>query len=132
TARGEVLGTKQQRRWSPVPTAPGEVVGRGTTGAAGSLVGGLLAVAGLEAGHTATGVEDLLLARVERVARAAHVGPDLAGRLGGAGLERVATGAHDRGGHVLRVDVLLHGISLGFCIRVERGRAPVNRMPARN
>lgn len=32
------------------------------------LLGRTLAEAGLEAGHTATGVEDLLLARVERVA----------------------------------------------------------------
>jgi hypothetical protein len=41
----------------------------GGTGAGdGTLLGGLLAVARLEAGHAATGVEDLLLARVERVA----------------------------------------------------------------
>ena len=45
------------------------------------LGGGLLAVARLEPGHAATGVEDLLLARVERVAGAADVGADLAGRL---------------------------------------------------
>src|SRR5690606_25654196 len=42
----------------------------------GVLLLGLLAVAGLEARDTATRVEDLLLARVERVAVRAHVGVD--------------------------------------------------------
>ena len=67
-----------------------------------------LAVAGLEAGHTATGVKNLLLARVERVAGRAHVDPDLTGGDGGPGLEGVAAGAGDRGGHVVGVDTLLH------------------------
>ena len=41
---------------------------------------GLLGVAGLEAGDAAAGVEDLLLAGVERVAVRAHVGVDRAAR----------------------------------------------------
>ena len=50
--------------------------------------GGLLGVAGLEAGDAAAGVEDLLLAGVERVALRAHVGVDDAGGGGAAGGER--------------------------------------------
>ena len=57
----------------------------------------LLAVARLEPGHAATGVEDLLLAGVERVAVRADVGVDVAARRRAAGGERVATGAGDRG-----------------------------------
>ena len=77
----------------------------------GELLGGgvgLLAVALVEPGHPATGVEDLLLARVERVALGADVGVDLAGRGRAAGGERVATGTGDRGLHVGGVQVLLH------------------------
>lgn len=48
------------------PTAPGEVVGRATGRRWRVLV--LLAVASLEACHATTGVEDFLLAGVERVA----------------------------------------------------------------
>src|SRR5690606_28463248 len=63
--------TTRQRRWSERTDCPWRGCRARTTGAAVSLLaGGLLAVAGLEAGHTATGVEDLLLARVERVAGA--------------------------------------------------------------
>src|SRR6185436_16127010 len=58
-------------------------------------------------GHAATGVEDLLLAGVERVALRAHVGSDLAGRLGAPRDERAATGAGHRGFDVLGVKVLL-------------------------
>ena len=64
----------QRKRRCRRRTSPG---GRGP--ALGSLASwrlGLLAVAGLEAGHAATGVEDLLLARVERVAGRADVGVD--------------------------------------------------------
>src|SRR5690349_3102412 len=75
-------------------------------------VSGLLGVAGLEAGHAATGVEDLLLAGVEGVAVGAHVGVDPAGRGGAAGGERVTAGAADLGLDVLRVDVGLHGCPL--------------------
>src|SRR6476661_2947237 len=85
---------------------------------AGDLLGGLLAVTGLEPGHAATGVEDLLLARVERVALRAHVGGDLAGRLGAARGERVATGTGDRGLHVVGVKVLLQRCLLEVVGRV--------------
>src|SRR6476659_11187640 len=76
----------------------------------GSLVGGgLLGVAGLEAGDAAAGVEDLLLAGVERVAVGAHVGVDHAVLRGAARRERVPAGAGHLGHVVVRVDVLLHG-----------------------
>src|SRR4051812_14265948 len=68
----------------------------------------LLGVAGLEAGHAAAGVEDLLLARVEGVAVGADLGVDDPARRGAARRERVAAGAGDLGQHVLGVDVLLH------------------------
>ena len=74
---------------------------------------GLLGVAGLEAGHAATGVEDLLLAGVEGVAVGADLGVDGAARRGAASRERVAAGAGHLGGHVLGVDVLLHGFLSG-------------------
>lgn len=70
-----------------------------------------LAEAGLEAGHTATGVEDLLLARVERVALGADIGTDAAGRDGAASRERRAAGAADLRLDVLGVDVALQGVS---------------------
>src|SRR5690349_4444494 len=104
------------------------------TGADGSLLaGGLgtLAEAGLEAGHTGTGVEDLLLARVERVALGADLGTDGAAVQRGAGGERRATGAADLRLDVLGVDVALQGCLLGSgglrvaradCASVNRGR----------
>src|ERR1039458_8713340 len=73
---------------------------------------GLLAVARLEAGDAATSVQDLLLAGVERVALRAHVRGDLAALHGAAGLERVATGAGDRGRDVGGVKVLLQRVLL--------------------
>ena len=60
-----------------------------------------LAVASLEASHAATGVEDLLLARVERVALRADLDRDPAGLLGAAGLEGVAATTDDGGRHVV-------------------------------
>src|SRR5690606_22052106 len=77
--------------------------------------GSLLGVAGLEAGHAATGVEDALLAGVERVAVRAGLGLDRAGRRRAAGRERVAAGAGHLGLDVLGVDVLLH-VSLLFTV----------------
>src|SRR5688500_13063513 len=70
----------------------------------------LLAVALLEPGHAAAGVEDLLLARVERVAGRAHLGADDALGGGATGGERVAAGTADLGLHVLRMDVALHEV----------------------
>src|SRR6478672_7734323 len=81
------------------------------TGARDQLLLGSLGVAGLEAGDAAAGVEDLLLAGVERVALRAHVGVDDAGGRGAAGGELRTTGAGDLGLDVLRVDVLLHAMS---------------------
>ena len=74
------LGSAGGGRRATTKRRPPTTEGRGT-GASGELLGGLLAVAGLEPGHAATGVEDLLLARVERVALRADVGgilPDVA------------------------------------------------------
>src|SRR5699024_10681217 len=91
----------------------------------------LLAVAGLETGHTATGVEDLLLAGVERVARGAHLGADDAGVLGAAGGERVAAGADDLGLDVLGVDVRLHvSPSPGRWVGTRPGAVNQNRRPS--
>src|SRR5450631_4624300 len=73
---------------------------------------GLLAVPRLEAGDAATGVENLLLAGVERVALRAHVRRDLAALHGAVGLERVATGTGDRGRYVAGVEVLLQRVLL--------------------
>ena len=73
----------------------------------------------------ATGVEDLLLAGVERVALRADVGVDGAALGRAAGLERGATGAGDRGRDVVGVDVLLHDVSPWRCPgrRVQHGAA---------
>src|SRR5687768_18236215 len=92
------LSWERQRRPSPGPGA----------GAAGSLLGAL-AEALLELGHPATGVEDLLLARVERVALGADVGVDAAADLRALGGEGVPAGAGHRRLDVRRVDVGLHG-----------------------
>src|SRR5690606_36555974 len=92
--------------WSPdtttAPAAP-----EGATGAGEVL---LLAVALLEPGHAAAGVEDVLLARVERVAGRADIGAE--GALGrrALGRERVAAGAGDLGLDVRGVNVLLHDV----------------------
>src|SRR3954452_23598713 len=78
-------------------------------------VGGLSLVAAgaaggaaLEALHAATRVDQLLLARVERMAVRADLHVDL--RLGRAGRELVAAGAADVSLDVLGMDVGLHGV----------------------
>ncbi|ALM38576.1 hypothetical protein SFR_1961 [Streptomyces sp. FR-008] len=95
---------------APVPAARG---GRPEDRRSGSLLlgAGSLAEAGLEAGHAATGVEDLLLARVERVALGADIGADGAAGDGATRGERRATGAAHLGLDVLGVDVALQGVS---------------------
>src|SRR5690606_1503627 len=70
----------------------------------------LVAVTLLEARHATTGVHDLLLAGVERVALRAHVGTHGALGDGALCLEGVAAGARDSGGHVLGVNVFLHDL----------------------
>src|SRR3954447_22947305 len=64
--------------------------------------------AALEALHAATRVDQLLLARVERVAVRADLHVDLG--LGRAGRELVAAGAADVSLDVLGMDVGLHGV----------------------
>src|SRR5215213_1578921 len=94
--------------------------------------GVLLAVAGLEPGHAAAGVHDLLLARVERVAVAADVGVDPAGRRGAAGRELVAAAAGHQRLDVLGVNVLAQSRSSRILGRrvVAGGRPPREPEPA--
>src|SRR5674476_1317392 len=66
------------------------------------------AVAALEPSDATAGVEDLLLARVERVAGSADLSVDLAALRGGPGRERVAAVADNRRLDVVGVDPLLH------------------------
>src|ERR1700691_6150843 len=115
---------------------------RGTDlGSAGLLLGGLRALGGLLArGLGATllaprdataGVQDLLLARVERVAVRADLGVDRATGRGAPGGERVPAAAGHRGDVVLRVDVSLHGQTPAFggrrVARESARREPVPR-----
>lgn len=70
-------------------------------------LGGLgLGEALLELVHAAGGIDELLLARIERVAGVADADEQL--WLGGTGLDRVATGAADLGLHVSWMSVCLH------------------------
>src|SRR5215210_3375856 len=71
------------------------------------VAAGAASGAALEALHAATRVDQLLLARVERVAVGADLHVDL--RLGRAGRELVAAGAADVSLDVLGMDVGLHG-----------------------
>src|SRR4051794_14786991 len=99
-------------------TAPAERGRCPLAGAAMPLLGrrlralASLAEALLEPGHAAAGVEDALLARVERVARGAGVGVDDTVLRGAARLEGVAAGTRDGRLDVLRVNVRLHGSRL--------------------
>lgn len=94
------------------------------------LVGRCLAEALLKASHSTTGVEDLLLARVERVTLTADLGVNLAAGSSAARGERGTTGASDRGLAIRGMDVALHaGLLAGNGIRVDTGCA-VNRNQA--
>src|SRR5690606_18588089 len=84
---------------------------------------GPLAVPRLEPRHTAAGVQDLLLAGVERVARRADLDADLAAGHCRAGGEVIPTAAGHLGGDVVRVNSGLHGVPLGIIRRVEIGSA---------
>ena len=70
----------------------------------------LLAVALLEASNAATGVENLLLAGVERMALRAHIHRHMVALGGRTRLERVT--ARTRDGHlvIIRMNTLLHNI----------------------
>jgi hypothetical protein len=68
----------------------------------GLRLGGAL----LEFVHASSGVHELLLAGIERVAHVANAHDDY--RFGGAGLDLVATGATNLRVHILRMNVRLH------------------------
>ena len=70
----------------------------------------------LEALDAATGIDQLLLAGVERMALAANFNMDL--RLGVTGVDHVAAGASDGAVHIVRMDALLHGIFTSFSIMI--------------
>src|SRR5215475_7264403 len=74
----------------------------------------------LEPRDATAGVEDLLLARVERVAVRAHVGVDHAVRRGGPRHERVPAATRHRGDLVRGVNVGLH--VLAPCLKRSPGR----------
>ena len=61
----------------------------------------------LEALDAATGIDQLLLAGVERMALAANFDMDL--RLGVTGVDHIAAGTSDGAVHIVRMDALLHG-----------------------
>src|SRR5690606_30501494 len=69
-----------------------------------------LAVTGLEARHPTTGVEDLLLTRVEGVAVRADLDVDGVGRSGAASGEGVTATADHRGDVVVGMNTALHGV----------------------
>src|SRR5215212_4434968 len=95
---------------------------------------GALAVARLEARDAAAGVEDLLLAGVERVAGRANLDVDLAAAGGAAGGELVPATARDRGLVVVGVDTAAHwDVPLERCGRrvleeVNRNRGADTRL----
>src|SRR4051794_27245519 len=86
---------------------------RGTPAASRSGRSGrrLLLILLLEALDASAGVDELLLARVERVALSADI--DVEGPTGGVGLLLVPAGTSDRRGLIERVNPLLgHGLNL--------------------
>src|ERR1700683_5587115 len=93
-------------------------------GSAGLLLGGLRALGGLlarglaeallEPRDATAGVQDLLLARVERVAVRADLGVDRTAGRGAPGGKRVPAATGHRSDVVLRVDVSLHGQTPAF------------------
>ena len=70
----------------------------------------LAAKAAVEAVHTSAGINQLLLARVERMALGANFHVDLG--LGGAGLDHVAACAGNGAVNVVGMDTLFHLIHL--------------------
>src|SRR6202041_1078579 len=102
-------------------------------GSAGLLLGGLLArglaEALLEPRDATAGVQDLLLARVERVAVRADVGVDRAAGSGAPGGERVPAATGHGGDVVLGVDVSLHRQTPAFGGRRVAPLLPAEREP---
>src|ERR1043166_2148088 len=94
--------------------------------AAAGLAGALQAA--LEALDAAARIDELLLARVERVALRADLDVEL--RLRRAGLERVSAGARHRGDHVLGMDTGFH-CSLKIAAACSGSTLPPEPTPAR-
>src|SRR6201990_1515231 len=95
----------------PAPEPPKGVAARGQACGlllVGGLGRGVLAEPLLEPRDAAAGVQDLLLAGVERVAVRADVGVDRAVGRGAPRGERVPAAARHGGGMVLGVNVSLH------------------------
>jgi hypothetical protein len=89
---------------------------------------GLLTEALLELGDAATGIKNLLLARVERVASAAHVGMYVAALLRTACGECISATTSNCGFYVLWVNASLHGLLLINTVIGSQTRMPcVNR-----
>src|SRR6476659_3633129 len=84
----------------------GQLVVSSLVGAAGLA----LAIALLEAGHPATTVENLLLARIERVALRADLDVNLSALLGAARGARVTAAAVHGRLAVVRVNARFHGV----------------------
>ena len=76
------------------------------------LLASLVGVAALKALNTSAGVNQLLLASVERMALGANFDVDL--RLGGTSLDDVTASAGDGAVNVIRMDTLLHSFSPHF------------------
>src|SRR5690606_7246496 len=108
---GFLSGGGGESTTAPIPGDPG-------MGAVGRLAGPL-AVARLEAGDTAAAVQDLLLARVERVAVGADLDGELVSRQGAPSGEGVSTTAAHLGERVVGVNARLH---MGSSLRWPPGR----------
>src|SRR5262249_3217144 len=108
-SRSSMARHASRRREGPrTPSA-----GRGVCSATlRGLAAGLAPVFAVEALHPARGVDQLLLAREERVAPRADL--DVAALLGGAGLDDIATGADDAALLVARMNAFLHGEGEAF------------------
>ena len=89
---------------------------------------GLLTEALLELGNAATGIKNLLLARVERVACTANVGVNCAALLSAACGECVSATTSNCGVYVLWMNASLHGFLLINTVIGSQARMPyVNR-----
>jgi hypothetical protein len=89
---------------------------------------GLLTEALLELGNTATGIKNLLLAGVERVASAANVSVDSSTLLGAASCECISATTSNCGVYVLWMNASLHGFLLINTVIGSWARMPyVNR-----
>ena len=83
----------------------------------------LAAKAAIEAVHTSAGIDQLLLASVERMALGADFNVDLG--LGGAGLDHVAARAGDGAVNVIGMDTLFHLRFTSFLVLTNWGHIPM-------